>query len=305
MTRVFSYLDEKNQPFVGVEWQGKRYNFTLAWELYKQVALDRQGPDFHFVQMIIEMDLFYAETFDELFDTLRQYRSISDLQIRKPVRFKVPIERPQKIVCAGRNYREHAAELDNAVPEEPILFAKSPSSMIASGANIRVPADIGSVHHEGELAVVIGKSGSHLKAAQAAKHIAGYTILNDVTARDLQQRDKKKGLPWFRAKSFDTFCPIGPYVVPANAIEDPQNLRIRVSVNDELRQDGNTNEMVTPIAELVAYASRYMSLTQGDILATGTPAGVSALNIGDRVTVEIEEIGALENSVVAAPAVQK
>ena len=301
MTRVFSYLDNQNQPFVGVEWQGKRYNFTLAWALYKQISLNNQGPDFQFVQMIIEMDLFHAETFDELFDTLKQYRSISDLLIRGPVQFKAPIERPQKIVCVGRNYREHAAELNNPVPDEPILFAKSPSSMVASGGMIRVPSDIGKVHHEGELAVIIGKFGYQIKASQVSEYIAGYTILNDVTARDLQQKDKQKGLPWFRAKSLDTFCPIGPYVVPANAIADPQNLGIRVTVNDEVRQDGNTRDMITPITELVAYISRYMTLTEGDIIATGTPAGVSTLASGDLIKIEIDEIGTLENNVLAAP----
>ncbi|MFQ5627603.1 MAG: fumarylacetoacetate hydrolase family protein [bacterium] len=304
MTRIFSYLDEKNQPLVGAEWHGKKYNFTLAWEFYKQIALDNQGPSFQFVQMIIEMDLFHAETFDELFETLKKYRSIDDLAIRKQIRFTVPIERPQKIVCVGRNFREHAAELDNPVPEEPIIFSKSPSAMIATGEMIRIPPDIGRVDFEGELAVIIGKKGSNIPTSKAFEYIAGYTILNDITARDLQKKDKQKGLPWFRAKSLDTFCPIGPYVLPANAIDNPQNLQITVEVNGDIRQDGNTQDMITPIADLVEYISRFLTLVEGDIVATGTPAGVGALESGDTIKVDISMLGALENSVIAGPNIQ-
>jgi 2-keto-4-pentenoate hydratase/2-oxohepta-3-ene-1,7-dioic acid hydratase in catechol pathway len=298
LTRIFSYIDKQNQPLVGVEWQGRQYNFTLAWELYKQIEMNNQGPSFQFVQMIIEMDLFHAETFDELFETLKKFRSIDDLVIRTPVRFTVPIARPQKIVCIGRNYREHARELGHPVPEEPIIFCKSPSAMIASGEPIRIPAGIGSVHHEGELAVIIGKTASRIGASKAFEYIAGYTILNDVTARDLQKKHKDQGLPWFLAKSFDTFCPIGPYVVPANALKNPQNLQIKVMVNNKIRQDGDTRDMITPVADLIACISKYLTLTGGDIVATGTPAGVSALEKGDKVSVEITEMGKLENSVV-------
>lgn len=283
---------------MGVEWQGRQYNCTLAWELYKQNEMNNQGPSFQFVQMIIEMDLFHAETFDELFETLKKLRSIEDLVIRDEVRFTVPIVRPQKIICVGRNYRDHARELDNPVPEEPIIFCKSPSAMIASGEKIRIPAGIGSVHHEGELAIVVGKTASKISASKAFEFIAGYTILNDVTARDLQKKYKDQGLPWFLAKSFDTFCPIGPYIVPANALKNPQDLQIKVEVNNEVRQDGNTKDMITPIADLIAYISKFLTLVEGDIIATGTPAGVSALKKGDRVSIEISEMGKLENSVV-------
>jgi 2-keto-4-pentenoate hydratase/2-oxohepta-3-ene-1,7-dioic acid hydratase in catechol pathway len=298
LTRVFSYSDKNDQPLVGVEWQGRCYNFTLAWELYKQIAMNNQGPIFQFVQMIIEMGLFHAETFDELFETLKKYRPLDDLIIRGQTKMKVPIERPQKIICAGRNYREHAAELDNPVAEEPILFCKSPSAMIASGDFIRIPPAIGRVDHEGELAVVIGKRGADIKSSQASEYIAGYTILNDVTARELQKQDKKKGLPWFRAKNFDTFCPIGPYIVPANTMSYPEKLQVTVKVNGEIRQNGNTGDMITPVPELISYISRYMTLIEGDIIATGTPAGVSPLRKGDTVEVEITGIGILENRVL-------
>lgn len=298
MTRVYAYRDIKGQPLVGVEWQGRRYNFTLAWELYKQIKLNNQGPSFLFVQLIIEMDLFHAETFDELFETLQQYRPLDDLVLRGDLRVQIPIERPQKIIGIGRNYRKHAEELGNPVPEMPVLFAKAPSAMIASGESIRLPRSIGAVHHEGELAVVIGKRGHDIRAQQAAEHIAGYTIVNDVTARDLQLQDKAKGLPWFRAKGFDSFCPIGPCIVPAGALGDPQALELEVTVNGEQRQRAHTREMLTPVAELVAYISRYMTLMEGDIIATGTPAGVGPMRSGDRVCVSISKIGILENDVV-------
>lgn len=298
ITRVFSYLDADNQPRVGVEWQGRAYNFTLAWELYKQIQLNNEGPVFQFVQLIIEMDLFHSETFDELFETIQQFRSISDLVIKGDPKVKVPIERPQKIICVGRNYREHAEELQHPVPEEPIFFCKSPSAMIPSGEAIRLPKHLGRVDHEGELAVVIGKRGADIDAAQAKEYIAGFTIVNDVTARELQQRDKEKGLPWFRAKSFDTFCPMGPFLVPYGSIDNPQDLQMTVRVNNEVRQSATTAEMLTPIDELIAYVSRHLTLVEGDIIATGTPAGVSRLHKGDVVCVEIQHIGLLENKVV-------
>lgn len=297
MTRAFSFIDGQQQPQVGVEWQGKRYNFTRAWEYYKQIALKSRGPSFQFLQLVIEMDLFYQETFDELFETLKQHRSLTDLQIRGHTTLKPPIERPQKIIGVGRNYRDHAAELDNPEPEEPIIFAKPPSSIVTAGDFIRLPKGVGRVDHEGEIGIVIGKTAAGVKASEASDHIAGYMLVNDVTARDLQKQDQKKSLPWFRAKGFDTFCPIGPYLVPANAIAGAGTLAFEVFVNDELRQQGNTRDLIFPIVELVAYISRHMTLYPGDIIATGTPAGVAPLRKGDVVEIKSTELGILHNKV--------
>lgn len=297
MVKVFSYKDKQEQPSIGVVWRRASYNFTRAWEIYKQIKMDGQGPSFPFVQVLLEMDLLHNDVFDDLFTTLERYRPLQDLVVPSDTRPLVPVERPPKIIGIGRNYGKHAQELGNAVPEEPIFFAKATSSIIASGDTIYLPHDAGRVDHEGELAVVIGKPGTAISESAAQEHIAGYTLLNDVTARELQARDKGKGLPWFRAKSFDTFCPIGPYLIPAESVPAVGDLQLIVRVNGEVRQNGHTSDMLFAIPELIAYISRHMRLAAGDIIATGTPEGVGPLEDGDEVEVEIAEFGVLHNRV--------
>ena len=298
MIRVFAFEDKNHQPFVGVEWNGKLYHFTRAWEIYKQIKLNGEGPSFPFIQLMLEMDLFHSDVFNELFDTLKQYRPLDDLIVRQPEAIAVPIQRPSKIVCVGRNYGRHALELGNQIPDEPILFAKAPSSMIATKEPIRLPKDVGRVDYEGEIALVIGKTGRNIDPASAMEYVGAYTLVNDVTARDLQKKDKERGLPWFRSKSIDTFCPIGPCLVPASEITDPHNLTLTLRVNDEERQKGHTGDLLFPIPELISYISKYMTLYAGDIIATGTPEGVGPLHSGDWVEVEVPEIGLLRNQVL-------
>jgi 2-keto-4-pentenoate hydratase/2-oxohepta-3-ene-1,7-dioic acid hydratase in catechol pathway len=198
---------------------------------------------------------------------------------------------PSKIVCVGRNYRQHAEELGNKVPEEPLLFLKPPSSLIAHGETIMLPAASERVEHEGELGVVIGREARRLGADEdPLSYVLGYTCLNDVTARDLQRKD----VQFTRAKSFDTFCPAGPFI--STGI-DPSGLRIETRVNGELRQSGDTSQMIFPVPSLIRYISQIMTLNPGDLIATGTPAGVGPLRDGDTVEVEIEEVGKLENKV--------
>jgi len=297
LTRAFAYLSPKNIPQVGVEWDGKFYNFTQAWEIFKQIKLDGKAPELGFIQIIVELDLFHTETFDEVFNTLREYRPLNDLLLSPPFTFQVPIERPQKIICIGRNYREHAKELGNAAPSEPVFFAKAPSSLLAHEQTVRLPSGVGAVHHEIELGVVIGKTASNIAADGALDFVAGYTILNDITARELQKKDIAAGLPWFRAKSFDTFCPIGPYLIPRESIADLQNLNIELRVNGKIRQEASTAEMIFPVIELVSFVSRFCTLYPGDIIATGTPAGVGPLQSGDVMEGEIEGLGVLRNSI--------
>jgi 2-keto-4-pentenoate hydratase/2-oxohepta-3-ene-1,7-dioic acid hydratase in catechol pathway len=199
---------------------------------------------------------------------------------------------PTKVVCVGRNYAEHAAELGNQVPDDPVIFIKPSTSVIGPGAPIVLPSEALEVHHEAELAVVVGKVSRHVAAEDAAAHILGYTAGNDVSARDLQKKDGQ----WARAKGFDSFCPLGP------AIEtelDPAGLLITCEVNGELRQEGSTYDMVFGVAEIFAFISRVMTLLPGDVILTGTPAGVGPIVPGDRVEVTIERIGTLANPVVA------
>lgn len=210
-----------------------------------------------------------------------------------------PVVRPGKIVAVGRNYAEHAAEEGVAAPADPILFTKFGSAIVGPGAEVRWRAgDTAQVDFEAELAVVIGRTARDVSAADALGHVLGYACLNDVSARDLQFGDGQ----WVRGKSLDTFCPIGPWLVTADEIPDPQALRIQCHVNGETLQDASTAEMIHGVADLIAFASRYMTLEPGDIIATGTPAGVGVfrepprfLADGDVVVVEIEGIGRLEN----------
>lgn len=189
----------------------------------------------------------------------------------------------------GRNYAAHARELGNELSEEPLLFLEPLSSVIGPGATIETPPGVEDLQHEAELAVVIGRRCRNVSEAEVPSVVFGFTCLDDVTARDIQRREKHLT----RAKSFDTFCPVGPWI--AEGWRDPFGLAIRCRVNGELRQDGNTRDMVHSVAALIAFVSRVMTLEPGDLLATGTPAGVGPLRPGDRVEVEIEGIGTLFN----------
>lgn len=198
--------------------------------------------------------------------------------------------RPSKIVCVGRNYADHARELGNEVPKAPLLFLKPPSAIIADGEPIVLPTASSRVEHEAEIGVVVGRRLRRVSAEEAERGIRGFVCLNDVTARDLQHSDGQ----WSRAKGFDSFCPIGPRVVEEL---DWRELEVIGRVNGEERQRGRSADMVFPIPVLLAYISHVMTLEPGDLVATGTPAGVGPLHAGDVVEVEIPGVGILRNPV--------
>jgi 2-keto-4-pentenoate hydratase/2-oxohepta-3-ene-1,7-dioic acid hydratase in catechol pathway len=201
---------------------------------------------------------------------------------------------PSKIVCVGRNYSEHAAELGNEVPKEPLLFLKAPSALVFNGDSIMIPKQSSQVEHEAELAIVIGRDCKNLSDADdPLQYVRGYACVNDVTARDLQKKDGQ----FARAKSFDTFCPVGPHIETESDVAD---IAVVCRVNGEIRQSGRTSQMVFPVEFLIRYISRQMTLKAGDLIATGTPSGVSKLNVGDVCEVEIEGIGVLKNVVADA-----
>jgi len=206
------------------------------------------------------------------------------------------VKRPGKIVCVGRNYPAHAAELGNAVPARPLLFLKPPSAVIGDGEAIVLPDASRQVEHEGEIGVVIGSRLCRGSPAAARAAIAGVTCVNDVTARDLQNADGQ----WTRAKGFDTFCPVGPRLLVVAADFDLAGLEVRCRVNGVERQRGRSAEMVFGIADLVAYISQVMTLEPGDLVATGTPGGVGPLADGDVVEVEVGGVGVLRNPVRSA-----
>jgi 2-keto-4-pentenoate hydratase/2-oxohepta-3-ene-1,7-dioic acid hydratase in catechol pathway len=203
-----------------------------------------------------------------------------------------PVIPRSKVVAVGKNYRDHAAEMDSEAPEEPLLFLKPNTSVIGLGDAIVIPAQSQQVEYEGELAVVIGKIAKNVAAEDAHDYIFGYTVANDVTARDLQKTDGQ----WTRAKGFDTFCPLGPVI----ETELKPDAYVRTRVNGELKQDGKISDMVHDIPSIVAYASSVFTLLPGDVILTGTPAGVGPIKAGDTVEVEIEGVGSLVNPVRAA-----
>ena len=204
---------------------------------------------------------------------------------------------PTKIMCLGRNYVKHAREMKSEIPREPVIFLKPPSALVGPDEKIILPRRSRNVHHEVELAVIIGRRAKNVGVEDAMHHVLGYTILLDITARDLQDEAKRKGLPWSLAKGFDTFAPVGPRVVAAGEI-DPHSLEIGLKVNGEIRQLGNTSEMIFKIPEIISYISSVMTLEPGDIIATGTPSGVGRIEDGDVVEAWIEGIGTLRERVV-------
>ncbi|MFL6297544.1 MAG: fumarylacetoacetate hydrolase family protein [Actinomycetes bacterium] len=206
------------------------------------------------------------------------------------VRLLAPVL-PSKVVAVGRNYAEHAAEMGNDVPAEPLLFFKPNTSVIGPGDPIVLPRQSNEVHYEGELAIVIGRLCKDVPLERVSEVVLGYTIANDVTARDLQKSDGQ----WARAKGFDTFCPLGPYLVTDL---DAGDLKLTTRLNGKIVQDGRTSQLIHDIPALVAYVSAAFTLLPGDVILTGTPAGVGPIAKGDRVDIEIEGIGTLSNPVV-------
>jgi len=234
---------------------------------------------------MVEIHLPLIEASCSPFDDLerKKFYSLDEVKILPPVQ-------PSKVVCVGLNYRDHAKELNMALPEEPILFLKPSTTVIGHQDNIIHPYQSHQVDYEAEIAVVISREARFVNQDDAFDYIAGYTILNDVTARDLQQKDGQ----WTRSKSFDTFCPLGPWV---ETEMDPSNQNISLKLNNEVKQNSNTKNMIFPVDELVEYISHTMTLNPGDVIATGTPPGVGPMKLGDVVEVTVDGIGTLRNEV--------
>ncbi|XP_077589817.1 oxaloacetate tautomerase FAHD1, mitochondrial [Stigmatopora nigra] len=195
----------------------------------------------------------------------------------------------RKIIGVGRNYAEHAQELDNAIPAEPLLFLKPPSAYVREGSPVLLPHYSREVHHEVELGVVIGKRGAAIPRSAAMEHVAGYALCLDMTARDAQERCKSQGLPWTLAKAFDTSCPVSDFI-PKERVPEPGRLALWLEVNGQLRQSGCTSQMIFPVPHLVSYISDFITLEEGDLILTGTPKGVSAVRECDELRAGIEGI---------------
>lgn len=235
-------------------------------------------------------------------EKLRRSAAVATSVALDEVELLAPIPRPSKLICIGLNYRDHAIESNMAIPKIPTVFCKFATAIVGPGANVVLPKISTQPDYEAEFAFVIGKGGRHIKAADWQNHVIGYTIINDVSARDIQLATSQ----WVMGKTFDTFAPMGPYVTTADEIADPHNLGISLTLNGEKLQDSNTRELIFKLPELVEYLSSIMTLETGDVISTGTPAGVGFarkppiyLKPGDQMVVRIDGLGELANPVVA------
>lgn len=202
----------------------------------------------------------------------------------------------RKIICIGRNYGAHAAELGNQIPEKPILFLKPTSSYLSEGSPIQVPVGCTSLHHEVELGVVISKPGKNISESSAFDHVGGYILALDMTARDFQDEAKKKGHSWALAKGFDTSCPVSGFI-PSDKLANPHDVNLWLKVNGVMKQEGNTKSMIFKIPTLISYISKYFTLETGDVILTGTPSGVSAVNAGDVIQCGLADIVSMQFTV--------
>lgn len=282
-------IKRKNGPIVAVEHELGWLDFSA---LCKNHTVEAAPAGLRYILTSVENP---AEFFRQTIDSAK---NLAPYVLDSSLEFDVPV-RPGKIVALGRNYKAHAEEFGDAVPTEPLFFVKTATSCIAHGEPVVVKERYGEVHHEGEIAFMVNRRCKDLEPDDARNVIAGYTLLNDVTARTMQNEDKKKGYPWFRSKNLDTFCPIGPAITLSGAVPWPLELALELSVNGKQRQASNTRKFVFSIPETLAYITSFMTLEPGDFVSTGTPEGVGPLKPGDTVTLTGEGLGTLENPVVS------
>ncbi|MGR3176683.1 MAG: fumarylacetoacetate hydrolase family protein [Candidatus Anammoxibacter sp.] len=296
--KVLTYSVSKEE-FIGLQVDGKLINFSFAWDAYNYLKEEKTRFQFKSIAEMIEIGIFSGSIFKEVCRFLKDHALLDRFVEKEDIKFEAPIRRPAKILALARNYRDHAKELGNEPVEEPIIFSKTTNTILPHQGNIIYPEKLTRVDHEIELGVIIGKETKSVNVENAQDCIAGYTIVNDVTARDLQKNDLSNELPWLRSKNFDTFLPIGPYIVPVEFVKDPENMELTLTVNGEERQRGNSSLMINSVPQIISYISGFMTLSPGDIICTGTPAGVSQLKVGDVVEATIEGIGTLVNTVIS------
>lgn len=287
--RLFNFVQNDRHSF-GIEID--TFSGTVAYDAQPWLADHVEAPE--------TLDaLLHTENWLSLIDQRVAGLDSTAANPLRPGAFKItaPFRHPGKIICIGKNYAEHARETGSTPPKEPVLFSKAADCIVGPDDVVRFDPSIGRVDPEIELGVIIGKTGRDIPKDAAWDHVAGYTIVNDVTARDVQSAAKESHGPWFLAKNMDTFCPTGPYFVPAAWISKPHDLNLRLTVNGGVRQQENTRMMLFTIPVLIEYISRYLTLKTGDIIATGTPHGIAPVQSGDIMECWIENLGTLRNPV--------
>jgi len=297
--KLFSYTYDEDTFAIGVDTDKGSLNLSKALEVYQKAQGSKSPIQIPFLQMLVEMGYCSGEVIKSVIDEPWVTSKKRELEIPENAVINPPIARPSKIICMGRNYKAHVKELNHTVPKEPLFFAKAPSAIIGHNQDIVIPSWLDTrVDHEAELGIVIGKQAKNVTEEEAIGFVAGFTIVNDITAREMQKTDIKNGNPWFPSKSIDTFFPIGPFIVPADVIGDPDDLEIELKVNNEVRQKASTGEMIFNVGQIISYISKFMTLEPGDIIATGTPEGVSPVKHGDTIEITISGLGTLTNKVI-------
>jgi len=296
--RVYS-LSTETIDLLGFDDNGDMLDLTRAVMLHE---ISKNNPIFEepvAIEDLMLTDRFNTTYLGEVMNTVERYGMKADLVVSDEYYVNPPVW-PGKVIALGNNYKKHIEEMGHPMPDRPVLFGKWPSTIVGHEENIIRPAAVERVDYEAELAVVIGSMTKNVPAEVAMNAVAGYTCLNDVTARSVQIGDMAKKWPWMSAKNYDTFCPLGPCVLLAGAVPEPVDIDVQSRVNGELRQNGNTRDFLFDIPTMVSYISEIMTLEPGDVITTGTPMGVGPLVPGDVVEVACSGIGVLRNSVVAS-----
>ena len=293
--KVYSLIAD-DKMVVGLEVEEGMVNFSRAHAAFSEIVGEEDDYIFCVEQILLDGN-FNRQFFMRVIEVLRDHDLMSNFLINNRPKILAPIV-PEKIICLGKNYSEHAREMGQAIPKEPVLFGKFASTVIGPGQEIVKPDWIGRMDYECELALILGRTAKAVPVGEAMNYVAGYTILNDITARDIQSDGMKENVPWFRSKNFDTFCPMGPCIVLSEEFPEPVEVNLEMKVNGNIRQKGTTRDFIFPIPEVIEFITRTITLNPGDVVSTGTPAGVGEIFPGDVVEATIEPIGTLMNPVV-------
>ncbi len=286
-----------NGDRIGIQTDRGIVDFSAAFQVYSLIEQEEPCPMITDIMTLLESGLWDVGIFTKVLNFLDQHNLLGRYIVDGKPELNPPIWKPSKIVALGLNYADHAAESGREAPEEPIIFCKASTAIIGHEDEIIINPKVGRVDPEVELAVIISKIAKDVTREEAGNFIAGYTVLNDISARDMQSADFEKVNPWFRSKSLDTFCPIGPCVVLPDEISPLDELDVELKVNGETRQKSNTRHLIFKVPVLIEYISSLMTLEPGDIISTGTPEGIAPIKPGDLVEAVVERIGTLTNHV--------
>ncbi len=294
--KIVSYKS-KSGDRIGIQTENGIVDFSAGFQLYNLVEREEISPIITDILTLIENDLFDVDIFREVLAFLKRHNFLDRYLVQGSVKLNPPIRKPSKIIALGLNYASHAKESGRESPKEPVIFCKATTSIIGPEEKIVIKPNIGRVDPEVELAVIISKRAKNVSSNDAINYIAGYTVLNDISARDMQSADFALRNPWFRSKSMDTFCPIGPCITLPDEISPLDELDLELKVNGETRQKSNTKQLIFNIPQLIEYISDLMTLEPGDIISTGTPEGIAPIYPGDIIEATVEKIGTLVNYV--------